>query len=75
MRKLMEVVDNSVEARRDKIVDNYREEMEDLIYDYIEGAQTLGTEDEANAIIRQLERELRKLTFKRRAGDAFKKFK
>ena len=75
MRKLMEVVDNSVEARKDKIITNFRDEIEDLLYDYAEGARTLGTDEEANSIIRQLERELRQLTFKRSSGDAFKKYK
>jgi hypothetical protein len=37
-----EVVDNSEEARRNRIVGNFESDLNDLIYEYYHGAETFG---------------------------------
>ena len=62
MRKLMETVDNSPEARRKKIIGNFESELNDLIYEYYHGAESFG--NAISPVIKaQLEQILRDASF------------
>ena len=62
MRKLMETVDNSPEARRKQIVGNFESELNDLIYEYYHGAETFGNAT-SPGIKAELEKVLRDASF------------
>ena len=60
MRKLMEAADawadNSEEARRNRIVGNFESDLNDLIYEYYNGAESFG-----NALSPGIKAELEKV--------------
>ena len=72
MRKLMEtvenldeaeVVDNSTETRRARIVGNFEEQLKELMNEYVDGAKTFGNAT-SPGIVHQLEKTLERATFR-----------
>ena len=57
-----EVVDNSEEARRNRIVGNFESDLNDLIYEYYHGAETFGNAH-SPGIKAELEKVLRDASF------------